>query len=269
MTHNTDTAELALFIRKMSLQMCSIGKSSHIGSILSCADILAVLFGIHFKNDLHYSKNQADRFVMSKGHAGAALYSTLCALGYVDEALLRTHYQNGSFLSGHVCHKLFPGIDFSTGSLGHGLPVCIGRSLFLREREPNATVFCLMSDGELNEGSNWEAFLSAAHHKLGNLIAIIDRNRLQSIEDTETTLALEPLEAKLTAFGWNVATCNGNDHASLSEAFDQCINFQDGPSIVIANTTKGYGVSFMENEVLWHYRSPDGYELAKALEELA
>ncbi len=259
--------ELSKFIRQKSLEMCHRGKSSHIGSILSCADILAVLYSsiIDFDSD-NPSDEERDRFIMSKGHAGAGLYSALSAVGFEDESILKSHYQDGSFLSGHVCHKLFKGIEVSTGSLGHGLPISVGRAMALKLKGSKSFVYCLMSDGELNEGSNWEAFLSGAHHKLNNIVAIVDRNRLQSIEDTETTLALEPLTSKLETFGWDVRSINGHDHNELKKALAK--ESLEKPKICIANTKKGKGVSFMENQVLWHYRSPSNDELAKSLNEL-
>ena len=258
--------ELAKYIRIKALEMCSEGKSSHIGSVLSCSDILAVLYSDILKINIKNPKDEyRDRFMMSKGHAGAGLYAALSKMGFVNEEILKTHYKNGSFLSGHVCHKIFPGIEFSTGSLGHALPVSIGISLGLKIKELNNNVFCLMSDGELDEGSNWEAFLSGAHHKLFNLTAIIDRNRLQSIEDTESTLMLEPLVDKFLSFNWYVEIIDGHNHEQLKESFSRNI---DKPKVIIANTIKGKGVSFMENEVLWHYRSPSMDDLQKAKGEL-
>ena len=259
--------ELSQYIRLKALEMCSKGQSSHIASVLSCADILAVLYSkvLNYRSDDPAFKYR-DRFLLSKGHAGAGLYATLAKVGFIDEDILSTHYQNGSYLSGHVCHKIFPGIEFSTGSLGHALPVSVGIALGLKLNKINSKVFCLMSDGELDEGSNWEAFLSAAHHNLNNLIAIVDRNRLQSIEDTETTLMLEPLKEKLLAFNWEVEIVDGHDHSQLSNVLK--INNQKKPVIIIANTLKGKGVSFMENQVVWHYRSPSLEDVVKAEGEL-
>ena len=259
--------QLSKYIREKALEMCSSGKSSHIGSIFSCADILAVLYSkiLTYKSDQpkYYLR---DRFLMSKGHAGAGLYATLSKVGFVEEELLKTHYKNGSFLSGHVCHKIFPGVEFSTGSLGHALPVSIGIALGLKLKNIKSKVFCLMSDGELDEGSNWEAFLSAAHNNLNNLVAIIDRNRLQSIEDTETTLMLEPLKEKFLSFNWNVKIINGHDHEEIYNSLKH--DDTKKPTIVIANTVKGKGVSFMENNVLWHYKSPTKDEVIRAKGEL-
>ena len=250
-----------------SIIMCSKGNSSHIGSVLSCADILSVLYSQILKINPSNPKDEyRDRFVMSKGHAGAGLYAVLSKMGFVDEKVLDTHYQNGSVLSGHVCHKNFPGIELSTGSLGHALPVSVGIALGVKLKGLKSRVFCLMSDGELDEGSNWEAFLSAAHNNLSNLIAIIDRNRLQSIEDTEKTLILEPLSTKLKSFNWEVKSIDGHNHKELKEAFEKLSS--DKPNIIIANTIKGKGVSFMENRIEWHYKSPDEDQLKMALNEI-
>ena len=262
-----DSIELARFIRLKSIEMCSEGSSSHIGSVLSCADILAVLYSkiLKFKADEPLYELR-DRFLLSKGHAGAGLYATLAKVGFVNEDILKTHYKNGSYLSGHICHKIFPGIEFSTGSLGHALPVSVGIALGLKQKKSNSQVYCLMSDGELDEGSNWEAFLSAAHYKLNNLTAIIDRNRLQSIEDTESTLRLEPLSEKFLSFNWEVKIINGHNHNELYESLSKLKTKK--PKIIIANTTKGKGVSFMENKVIWHYRSPTEEDVIKAKGEL-
>ena len=259
--------ELSKYIKIKSIEMCSEGKSSHIGSVLSCADILSVLYArvLNYKiDDPKFSKR--DRFLMSKGHAGAGLYAALSKVGFITEDVLKTHYKNGSYLSGHVCHKIFPGIEFSTGSLGHALPVSIGVALGLKLKKSSSRVFCLMSDGELDEGSNWEALLSGAHHNLNNLTAIIDRNRLQSIEDTEKTLTLEPLLEKFLSFNWDVESIDGHDHSSIYKSLS--IKNINKPKIIIANTKKGKGVSFMENKVIWHYKSPSDEDVKKAKEEL-
>ena len=247
--------------------MCSKGKSSHIASVLSCADLISVIFA-KFLNlyPENPSDDNRDRFILSKGHAGAGLYSVLAKLKFVDESLLDSHYQNGSYLSGHVCHKIFPGIEISTGSLGHGLPISVGKAIGLKLKKNSRHVYCLMSDGELDEGSNWEAILSASHYKLDNLTAIIDRNRLQSIEDTETTLALEPLKEKFNSFEWNVEVIDGHDHKQISSALEKKNNKK--PTMIIANTIKGKGVSFMENKVVWHYRSPSLEDIKIANNEL-
>lgn len=265
-----DVKQLSNNIRKHAVTMTSLGGSSHIGSILSIADILAVLYSSVIK---YKSSNPRwsgrDRFILSKGHAGAGVYAVLAESGFLSKDKLNTHYQNGSDLSGHVSHKGIPGVEFSTGSLGHGLPVATGMALAAKINKDSHRVFVLMSDGECDEGSNWEAILFAAHHELNNLVVIIDRNMLQSIHSTEDTLSLEPFADKWMAFGWGVVEIDGHDH---EEIFSICSNvdvFQNKkPLCVIANTIKGKNVSFMENNVLWHYRSPQGDEYKAAITEL-
>jgi len=260
---------LAKKIRIHALQMTQLGKSSHIGSNLSIADILAVLYS----SILHYNSNNPnlksrDRFILSKGHAGAVLYATLAECGFMPLEKLRTHCQNGSDLSGHISHKEIPGVELSTGSLGHGLPVACGMALAAKINKKKHRIFALLSDGECDEGSNWEAVLCAAHHKLDNLTVIIDRNRLQSIYSTEDTLALEPLGDKWKSFGWDVVQINGHNHNELFQSCSNDNNLTTKPLCVIANTIKGKGVSFMENNTLWHYRSPQDEEYRLAMEEL-
>lgn len=260
-----NSESLSKFIRFKSLQMTHKGKSSHIGSILSCADIIAVLYSEIMTIGESDKSLTRDRFVMSKGHAGAGLYACLAKLDLIPENQLETHYQDGSRLSGHVSHKLLPRIEMSTGSLGHGLPLSCGVALALKLKGISSKVFCLMSDGELDEGSNWESMLFASHHNLSNLKVIIDRNKLQSIKSTEQTLSLEPLIDKFKSFNWEVSNIDGHNH----EFIKRDLSFaSDKPHIIIANTIKGKGVSFMENSVLWHYRSPNNDELEQALQEI-
>ena len=261
--------QLANNIRKHSLTMTSLGGSSHIGSILSIADILAVLYGSILK---YKSKNpkwiDRDRFILSKGHAGAGVYAALAECGFMPLEKLKTHYQDGSDLSGHVSHKGIPGVEFSTGSLGHGLPVASGMALAAKINKKKHRVFALLSDGECDEGSNWEAILFASHHKLDNLTVIIDYNKIQSLASVAKTLALEPFADKWRSFGWNVLEVNGHDHSELKSSLNTSIVNKDKPLCLIAHTTKGKGVSFMENSVLWHYRDPQGEEFKAAIHEL-
>jgi transketolase len=263
-----ESKQLANNIRKNALMMTSLGGSSHIGAIFSVCDILAVLYGFVLKYRANEPKwTKRDRFILSKGHAGAGVYAALAETGFMPLDKLKTHYQDGSDLSGHVSHKGIPGVELSTGSLGHGLPVATGMALAAKINLDKHRIFVLMSDGECDEGSNWEAILFAAHHKLNNLVAIIDRNMLQSIKSTEETLSLEPFSDKLKAFGWEVLEINGHNH---NEIFEACTikTLSNKPLCIVANTIKGKGVSFMENQTLWHYRSPQGEEYDKALEEL-
>lgn len=261
--------QLANNIRKHAVIMTSLGNSSHIGSILSIADILAVLYGSVLKYDSKDPKwKDRDRFILSKGHAGGGVYAALAESGFMPLEKLKTHYQDGSDLSGHVSHKGIPGVEFSTGSLGHGLPVACGMALAAKINKKKHRVFALLSDGECNEGSNWEAILFAAHHKLNNLIAIIDRNRLQSIYSTEDTLALEPFFDKWKSFGWDVIEIDGHNHNEIFKGCENNADSKNKPLCIIANTTKGKNVSFMENNTLWHYRSPQGDDLKLAIAEL-
>lgn len=264
------TTELAKRIRIHALRMTSRGGSSHIAASFSMADILAVLYG-----GKHLRVNPADpkwpgrdRFILSKGHAGAAVYATLAECGFFPVEKLATHYQDGSDLSGHVSHKGVPGVELSTGSLGHGLGVGVGMAKALKIAGGNQRVFVLLSDGECDEGSNWEAVLFAQHHQLDNLAAIIDYNKIQSLAPVAETIALEPFADKWRAFNWGVLEVNGHDHAALAEAFGRIPAKTGQPTVIIAHTTKGKGVSFMENTVLWHYRTARGAEFDAALKEL-
>lgn len=264
-----DLSELARRIRLHAVRMTSRGKSSHVGSVLSIADLLAVLYGAVLRVDPGRPQwPDRDRFILSKGHAGAGVYAALAETGFFDVERLQTHYQNGSTLSGHVSHKNVPGVEFSTGSLGHGLGVGAGMALAARRDQKAWRTFVLLSDGECDEGSNWEAILFAAHHKLDNLVAIIDYNKIQSLGSVESTLGLEPFADKWRAFGWAVEEIDGHDTAALTERLSR-VPFEPGkPSCLIAHTTKGKGVSFMENAVLWHYRSPQDDEFQNAIKEL-
>lgn len=262
-----DSLKFAVLVRRRVVEMTSRGKSSHVGSGLSIADILAVLYttvmNVRPKEPQWEGR---DRLILSKGHAGAAVYAALATAGFFPEEKLRTHCQDGSDLSGHVSHKGVPGVEFSTGSLGHGLSVSAGMAYSQRLRGVDSRVYCLLSDGELDEGSNWEAILFAAHHRLDKLCVVIDYNKIQSLALVSETLALEPLAAKFDAFGWEVRETDGHDHAALQAALAPSGGTR--PVVVIAHTTKGRGVSFMENSVLWHYRAPAGEEYARAMAEL-
>ena len=266
MLNDIKTQELARKVRIHAVKMVNKGGSSHIGSVLSIVDILAVLYG----RGMQYRSSEPkwvnrDRFILSKGHAGAGVYAILAECGFFDIVELAKHYQDGSIFSGHVSHKGVPGVELSTGSLGHGLPVASGMALAAKIDKKTHKVFVVMSDGELDEGSNWEAFMFAAHHGLNNLTAVIDRNKLQSMKTTEETLSLEPLRDKLIAFGWNVIEVDGHNHNELFSAIDSDTK---KPKVIIANTIKGKGVSFMENEISWHYRTPSGELFDQAMKDL-
>ena len=264
-----DTAVFAKRLRVHALRMTSVGGSSHIGSILSMTDLVAVLYGAVLRVDPKNPKwRERDRFILSKGHAGAGVYAALAECGFFDVKTLDTHYQDGSILSGHISHKGVPGVELSTGSLGHGLPVGAGMAYSAKLDQQQHRIFVLMSDGECDEGSNWEAILFAAHHRLDNLVAIVDYNKIQSIGSVAETLALEPFAEKWRSFGWSVKEIDGHNHAKIRGTLANLPHERGKPNCVIAHTTKGKGVSFMENSVLWHYRTAKGEEYAAALKEL-
>lgn len=230
-------------------------------------DILACLYGEILNVDpSDPSAPTRDRFVLSKGHGCASLYVALAEAGFFPEAWLETFYQNGSVLAGHVTQAGVPGVELSTGSLGHGLPVSVGMALSAKRRGMDYQVYCLLSDGECDEGSNWEAILFSAHHALDNLTVIVDYNKIQSLAPVSETLGLEPFVDKWASFGWDVVSIDGHDVSAICGALRRQRTGQ--PRVIIANTVKGRGVSFMENSVLWHYRTPRGQEFDDALAEL-
>jgi len=233
------------------------------------ADIVAVLYG-RILRKRHDDPNwpERDRFILSKGHAGAGIYAALAETGFFPVKWLKNHCAPGSKLCGHVSHIGIPGVELSTGSLGHGLSVGAGMAYAAKIDQKSFRVFVLLSDGECDEGSNWEAILFAAHHHLGNLVAIVDYNKLQSLGPPSETLGLEPFGAKWRAFGWQVKEVDGHDHEQLIASLDIPVECGYPPTCVIAHTTKGKGISFMENTVLWHYRSPQGEEFEAAMAEL-
>jgi transketolase len=244
-------------------------KSSHIGTNYSAAELLAVLYGKVLRVDPSYPEwPERDRFILSKGHGCAALYAVLAERGFFPLDWLGTFYQNGSCLAGHATHTGVPGVEVSTGSLGHGLSIATGMALAAKRDGKTYRVFVMLSDGECDEGSTWEAILFAPQHKLDNLIAIVDYNKIQSLGTVKEVINLDPFAEKWRAFGWDVRQIDGHNLGEIDEAFSS-VPFQDGrPSCIIAHTIKGKGVSFMENKLLWHYRSPQGEEYEAALAEL-
>ena len=268
LSQGIDTRVLAKHIRMDALAMVARAKASHIGSALSIADIVAVLYGAILNVDpANPDWAQRDRFLLSKGHACVAVYAALARRGFIPLEMLETYGDDHSSLMQHISHKV-PGVEFSTGALGHALPFGVGKALAAKQRGADWRTFVVMSDGELGEGSNWEAFMFAAHHQLDRLTAIVDYNKLQSLGSVESTLRLEPLADKLIAFGWAVREIDGHDHAAIEAALGTAPWQEDQPSLVIAHTTKGKGVSFMENQVAWHYKNPDAAQLAAALAEV-
>lgn len=259
---------LAKNIRRLALQMVVRARASHIGSALSIADIIATLYSeiLHI-NPSQPAMPERDRFILSKGHACVAVYAALAEMGFFSISELETYGQNHSNLMNHISHKV-PGVEFSSGALGHGLPFGVGKALAARRVQAYWRVFVLLSDGEMDEGSNWEALMFAAHHKLDNLVAIIDYNKLQSLGSVGNTLELEPLADKLRAFGWSVQEVDGHNPNQLKQVLKTAPWETGKPSILIAHTIKGKGVSFMENKVEWHYRTPNLEQLTQALAEL-
>ena len=262
-----DSLKLSNHCRRDVVNMTSKGKSSHVASCLSCIDILAVLYTSILNVDpKEPNKPDRDIFIMSKGHAGAALYSVLSRVGFFNEKLLDTHYQNGGNLSGHVNSHLLNGVEVSTGSLGNGLGIACGYAYYQKLNNLKIRNYVLISDGELNEGSTWEALLFGSHHNLDNLICILDANNYQSIKTTSETLNVEPLVERISSFGWHVNEIDGHNHSELKKSLLE--NNTKKPLFIIARTIKGKGISFMENKVLWHYRNAQGDEFTKAMEEL-
>ncbi len=257
--------ELALSARREIIKMTSSAKASHVGSALSVVDILSVLYA-ETANINPETKRAADRdiVILSKGHAASALYSVLSLQGFFPKEWLERYCENDAPLGGHVTFKGVPGVELSTGSLGHGLPYGLGIAMARKMSGVSGRVFVVMSDGECDEGTTWESAMIANHHGLDNLIVIIDRNRLQSLTSTEETLKLEPFEEKWRAFGWKTRVEDGHDHKALSKALMKSMR----PICVIAETIKGKGVNFMENSVLWHYKSPTDDDVKIALSQL-
>lgn len=264
-----DSRDLARRVRMSALQMVHRAKASHIGSALSISDIVAVLYGRvmnHFPE--RPDEKERDRFILSKGHACVAVYAALAETGYFSIKELQDYGHDFSLLMNHISHMVV-GVEFSTGSLGHGLPFATGKALAAKKLKYDWRTFVLLSDGEFGEGSNWEAMMFASHHQLDNLVAIVDYNKLQSLSSVEKTLRLEPLIDKARAFGWEAKEVDGHDHNALHELLKEKHWTKNKPSFLVANTTKGKGVSFMENKVEWHYKSPSNEQLAAALKELS
>jgi transketolase len=257
----------SIHLRKKTLEAIYEAGAGHTGGGLSCLDILNVLYNrILNVSPETFGSPARDRYVQSKGHSVEALYAVLADRGFFPEADLKTicHYQ--SHYVGHPTRHI-PGIEMNTGALGHGLPISVGMALAGKMDSASYRVFTLLGDGELAEGSNWEASLAAAHYKLDNLTAIIDHNTLQITGHTRDVMSNEPLDEKWRAFGWAVKVVNGHDYAALTEALSKPAEVGK-PTCIIANTTKGKGVSFMENVAKWHHGVPSEAELKQALAEL-
>ena len=262
-------AELAKEIRRISVTMAHDTNTSHTGGALSMADVLAVLYsGVINITPTTTNDPNRDRFILSKGHCCASLYSVLALKGFFGMEEMKSGYgRDGSKFFTHVSHQL-NGIELSTGSLGHGLPVAAGMALGAKAQDLNNKVYCLVGDGELDEGSNWEAIMFAAHNQLDNLCLIVDKNKIQALGDTKDVLCLDPLDEKFKAFQWNVIRIDGHNYESIIEAFNQFKDTTGKPTVIICDTIKGKGVSYMENTLKWHYSAPNDELLNQALEEL-
>jgi len=260
-------ADKALWMRRRAFQMVYAAQRGHPGGDFSAIDVLATLyFGVLRYDPARPDWADRDRFVMSKGHATGALYTALCAAGYFPEDWLKTYMQPRSMLNGHPNRNYLPGVETNTGPLGHGFPVAVGIAIAATLSGSDHRTFVLTGDGEQQEGSNWEAAMVAGHRSLNNLTLIIDRNRLQQGAGTEETSGLDPLHQKYAAFGWDVAFIDGHDHAALHRALSAPPG--DKPRCLIANTVKGKGVSFMENQASWHHGVPNADQFAQAMKEL-
>lgn len=259
-------ADLARRARVSALTMCSRSGASHIGAALSVIDILSVLYGEVADVAPHRTEDPArDIVLVSKGHSASGVYAVMAHAGFFPVEWLDDYYLDGSRLGGHVTAHGIPGVELSTGALGHALPFGVGRAITDQLDGIDRRVFVVLSDGECAEGSNWEAALMAAHRDLRNVTVIIDRNRLQILGRTEAVLGLEPFVDKWRAFGWEVVEVDGHDHDALAEAMR---TRSQRPRAIVANTIKGKGVDFMEDTVEWHTLVPNEEQLAIALAQL-
>ena len=257
--------------RRVILQMCNKAKGLHIGGDLSCAELMVTLYQHQLRIDpSNPDWEERDRFILSKGHGGAAWYLAMAQRGYFSmDELLETYKGHETRFGMHPCKALLPMLDSSSGSLGHGLPIAAGLALSAKMDKKGYRVYCMIGDGEAGEGSIWEAAMAAPQFKLGNLVVIMDRNRMCLDGFTEEIMALDPVEDKWKAFNWNVISIDGNDLNAVMDAFDNLPAADSAvPTIIVANTTKGKGVSFMENNPIYHHIALDEEQLKKALDEV-
>lgn len=265
----TELKKKSILYREKTLKIIKDAKAGHTGGDLSCIDILNVLYnGVLRISPDRLADSDRDRYIQSKGHAAEALYAVLVEEGYLPEEWVKHVGGYRSPTTGHPTRNI-PGVEQSTGALGHGLPIAVGTALAGKLDSRSYRVFTLIGDGELAEGSNWEASMAASHFKLDNLVVIIDRNDLQISGSTEDVMALEPLAEKFSAFGFAVREVDGNDVEALKNLFEK-IPFEAGkPSLVIAHTVKGKGVSYMENKANWHHGVPTPEQFDQAMQELS
>jgi transketolase len=260
--------KLAQMIRAYAIKMTNLEHSGHVGSSLSMAELIAVLYdGILRVDPKNPRWPDRDRFILSKGHAAAGLYGALAEKGFFPKWWTDTYYRDNGKLCGHISHHV-PGVEFSTGSLGHGLPVAAGMALVAKRERKNYRIFVLMSDGDCNEGSTWEAIMFAAQHRFDNLIAIVDANKIQALGEVKDIINMEPLARKLEVFGWEVREIDGHDVKEIEKTL-LSVPFKKGkPSFIIARTIKGKGVKFLENTIASHYRCVPDDKLADVYREL-
>lgn len=263
-----ETTELANRIRIHAIQMTNASHASHVGAVLSVADIVATLYNEVLRYDVKNPKwEDRDRIVLSKGHAGIAIYAALAEKGFFPISELEKYYQDGSPYSGHVSHKGVPGVEFSTGSLGHGVAVACGLALAGKAKKKDYQVYAIIGDGESQEGVVWETAMIATQQKLDNFTIIVDANHMQGMGDCKDITAIYPMVDKWKSFGFfTIDVKDGNDVTQLRQAFTQ--HKEKMPRCIIANTIKGKGVSFMENDILWHFRDPQGELYERAIGEL-
>ncbi|MDZ4756740.1 MAG: transketolase [Bacteroidota bacterium] len=263
-----DLKKFASDVRKTALNLVFQKKASHIGGAFSMVELLTVLYNkILNSNPANPNEENRDRFLLSKGHACSTLYSTLALKGFFTIEELYQYTENGSYFTSHINHKII-GIELSTGSLGHALPVGCGLALAAKRKSETWQTYVMVSDGELNEGSNWEAILFAPQYNLDNLTLIVDYNKIQSLGTVAEVMELHPLADKFKAFRWEVFEIDGHNFEQIEGAFISAKNIKDRPSVIIANTIKGKGVDFMEDELLWHYKSPDKQQLEDGLKQI-
>lgn len=264
-----DLEVLSWDLRQQTLDIIMAGGGGHIGGDMSLMNALLVLYENHLNITPQDPENpDRDRFVLSKGHSMEAYYAVLCHKGFLDLADVTARFSKaGSPYIGHPNNKL-PGIEMNSGSLGHGLPVCVGMALAGKRTGKSWRVYTIMGDGELAEGSVWEGVMAAHQYKLDNLCAIVDRNRLQISGCTEDVMAHDSQEERWGSFGWHVISVNGNDYKELKAAFDEAKTVKGAPTVIIANTTKGYGSSVMENKAGWHHKVPNAEEYAQIMKDL-
>jgi transketolase len=256
-------------LRLLTLDTVTWAGGGHIGGALSSTDILTILYHKYLRIDPRKPNNdERDRFILSKAHAGVGFAPVLANLGYIDVELLKEYNHTGSPLGMHLDSTKVPGVDASTGSLGHGLPMGLGMALGARLRGKSWRTYVLMGDGECNEGSVWEAAMCAAHYHTANLTAIVDRNRCMIDGPTEEVMALEPFTDKWRAFGWNVIETDGHDFPALADSLDRAVSHTDGPTVIIAETQKGRGIDFIAGDYRWHYGSFDAAKTAEARSSL-